>query len=117
MIGAYATGISSFAQGASVSTPPDLFGDCVEVCACANEGASGGQFQNCVTKDRAGVLVDLGICGNPGCINSCTGQLSSADFDGCCEVDADCDDLDECTVDNCTADGVCENLPIAGCGP
>lgn len=97
-------------------TPQDLFNDCVTACACANEGMPEGQFQNCIAGNCAELLVQLGICDNNGCINSCTGMLNIGDFLGeCCEVDADCDDLGECIIDVCGVDGVCDHFPIPGC--
>ncbi|MCZ6653457.1 MAG: hypothetical protein O7D91_10585 [Planctomycetota bacterium] len=97
-------------------TPQDLFNDCVRICACAEMDNPVGQFQSCVAMDCASLLVDLGICGNPGCITNCTAQLQIAPFlDECCEDDANCNDDESCTIDSCGDDGVCDHFPILGC--
>ncbi|HJL15514.1 MAG TPA: MopE-related protein [Sandaracinaceae bacterium LLY-WYZ-13_1] len=53
-------------------------------------------------------------CGD-GIDNDCNGDVDYDDRACTCEMDAECDDGDACTVDRCTPDGTCENAPDPRC--
>ena len=106
-----------------------LSDDCNEV-TCDPEGPEG----NCdiVTPHADGTLCDDGLWCSPEdfCYQGeCTGTGDPCDLDEVCNeatascveclTDNDCDDLDECTVRNCNANGTCEEIyapPGTSCG-
>jgi MYXO-CTERM domain-containing protein len=71
--------------------------------------------EDCDDRDPAVSSRAAESCGD-GIDNDCNGDVDYDDRACSCEADAACDDGDACTLDTCTPDGTCDNVPDPRCG-